>query len=74
MGFCNECGKVAYGGRVGSWLISDQLWAAAGYSPTDVACKACTSRRIRKEFGLMERGFMNLVGAAHAQIVAQTAR
>jgi hypothetical protein len=45
---CDECGKRAWGGRLGSWLVSDKLWKAAGYRPSDVACRACLRKRLAK--------------------------
>jgi hypothetical protein len=64
---CQECGKKAYGdGRLGSWLVPDAIWKAAGYQPTDVACKRCLVRRLRNKFGLRERSYQDVICAVDA--------
>jgi hypothetical protein len=42
---CMFCPKRAWGGRLGSWLVADDRWAAAGFKPTDVACRKCLEKR-----------------------------
>ena len=43
---CMFCPRQAWGqARVGSWLVSDERWAAAGFKPTDVACRKCLAKR-----------------------------
>src|SRR5580693_2544631 len=61
---CHWCGNRAWGGRLGSWLINDDLWKAAGYLPTDVACLSCLTRRLRRVFNIKERGFDAAFAAA----------
>jgi len=46
---CQECGKRAWGGRLGSWRVQDKVWALAGYQPTDVACNRCFVKRLPPE-------------------------
>lgn len=53
---CQECGQQAYGGRLGSWMVRDDIWAAAGYKPTDVACAKCLEDRLIKRFGIQAQG------------------
>ena len=63
---CQECGRKAYGSHVGSppgssWRVADNIWKAAGYKPSDVACKACLVKRLRKRFALKERSFHDVI-------------
>ncbi len=44
---CMFCPRRAWGGRLGSWLVSDERWTAAGFKPTDVACRKCLEKRDR---------------------------
>ncbi len=49
---CMSCPRRAWGGRLGSWLVSDERWAAAGFKPTDVACRKCLEiYQIRGKYG-----------------------
>lgn len=45
---CMFCPRRAWGGRLGSWLVSDEGWAAAGLKPTDVACWKCYQKRLEE--------------------------
>ena len=58
--------RQAWGGRLGSWLVSDDRWAAAGFKPTDVACRKCLAKREAKitppaETKAMQRAFEKLI-------------
>ena len=56
---CMFCPKRAWGGRLGSWLVSDEGWAFAGFKPTDVACWKCYQKSL-KEAKL--RRYVNVMG------------
>jgi hypothetical protein len=63
---CQECRAKAYGPRIGSWLVYDEVWKAAGYKKTDIACKSCLTKRLRKRFNLKERSHWAVICSAHA--------
>ena len=45
---CMFCPRRAWGGHLGSWLVSDESWATAGLKPTDVACWKCYHKRLKE--------------------------
>lgn len=65
---CMFCPERAWGGRLGSWLVSDDRWAAAGFKPTDVACRKCLAKRevntTPPDETEMQRKFEQIIGMA----------
>jgi hypothetical protein len=64
---CQDCGHtVSF--RRSSWRVSDVLWSAAGYKPTDIACKRCLFKSLRTRFQLKQRNYYEVFHAVMLQL------
>ena len=70
---CQDCGNRAWGGPLGSWLVFDEAWAAAGFTGYlgGVVCKSCLGKRLVTRLDLKVKkgaGFLVIINAAFKQL------